>query len=265
MSPRGSAIALIIANEVFICQISRRECSKVSNFSLLSHGIMAYMTDLEAEEDDDLIVDEEPGIMALPEDDREKSAALEKDESVRCGRRVFKDGRHELCGAAVVKGTKRCHRHLPSTFKGDGVLENKQLQTFISKHLKVLKSEKNKIYDLQREIVTIKSLIDVLTRKVQSHIKKGDNGQMEMDKEALSAIRQLTLAVDVASKVAERIHKMEEGERLRLDITGLNNVVVQVVAIIQKHVKDPNILNVMATELSAIGGAGSMITLGGST
>lgn len=186
--------------------------------------------------------------------------ALTSTEKPRCQFIIFKMGGYCQCDRPVDKsGGRYCRGHQLGT-KPKSEAEkagDKVVRKLLRNHRRRF-SKKSSLYDLQEEMAVVRATIAAMVGELKIQMGKTEQGDEDekLTAKTLRLIKQLTNTIEICSKIAERAHKMEEGEKLRIDFGGIQLMINQVVAVIKKHVIDPIALTNISKDLEGLSADG---------
>ena len=172
-----------------------------------------------------------------------------------CARKKFVAGDMVACGNQAMPGEKTCRAHLGGSRKAR--LEGKAAKTtadYAGRLLTDANKGRKSLTDLSRELAMSKAVISILNADLNELLKPqvGDGKRKPLDKDTLALVRGLRDAIEAASKVAERVHKMEEGKKIRLDEDGINNLVYQIIGVIKRHVTDSEVQKAIGDDIARL-------------
>ncbi|MBU0478760.1 hypothetical protein KKC91_09375 [bacterium] len=143
------------------------------------------------------------------------------------------------CQRYAIKGKDKCYQHGGATPIKHG-LYSKYRQSTNANRIEENLQDKN-LLNLRNQIALIVTLI-------QNYLEKFE----DMPKE-LRVMESLANMADKVSSMAERLHRIENGDTLNINIKELKVIVIQIQTIILKHISDPVVKNRIAHDLKEIG------------
>lgn len=143
------------------------------------------------------------------------------------------------CQHAAMHGKDKCYHH-----GGAAVIKH----GLYSKYRKTVNADRIEANLQDENLLNLRNQIALIVTLIQNYLEKFE----EMPKE-LRVMESLASMAEKVSSMAERLHRIENGDTLNINIKEFKVIVIQIQTIISKHIPDPEVRNRIAEDLKAIG------------
>ena len=143
------------------------------------------------------------------------------------------------CQRPSIIGKDKCYQHGGATPIKHGLY---------SKYRKTVNAERIEKNLKDENLLNLRNQIALIVTLIQNYLEKFE----DMPKE-LKVMESLATMADKVSTIAERLHRIENGDTVNINIKQLKVMVVQIQQVISKHIPDAEVRNRIAEDLKALG------------